>query len=188
MQQQRARTKIVATVGPACRDEKALQSLVEAGVDVFRLNMAHGDLADHEEVLGRIRRVSDALNQPVGVLVDLGGPKIRLGELPGGQIDCQHGAELTFVRGDEVTKAGELVTNYPGLIDELHVNDRVMLVDGTVRLDVFERGSGLGALPRFAAGLDPQPAGSESARREDWLAGYERCRPQTCGVGRRQWH
>jgi pyruvate kinase len=140
-QQQRARTKIVATVGPACREEKQLASLVEAGVDVFRLNMAHGDLADHEEVLDRIRRVSDALNQPVGVLVDLGGPKIRLGELPGGQIDCQHGSEFTFVRGEEVTEPGELVTNYPGLIDELHVNDRVMLVDGTVRLDVCERGA-----------------------------------------------
>ncbi|HEX3655798.1 MAG TPA: pyruvate kinase [Pirellulales bacterium] len=138
---QRARTKIVATVGPACRDEAQLAALIEAGVDVFRLNMAHGELAHHEEVLERIRRISDEINNPVGVLVDLAGPKIRLGELTGGQIDCQHGSELTFVRGDHVSDASELVTNYPGLIDELHVNDRVMLVDGTVRLDVCERGA-----------------------------------------------
>ncbi|HEX4149643.1 MAG TPA: pyruvate kinase, partial [Pirellulales bacterium] len=84
IQQQRARTKIVATVGPACREEQQLTALVQAGVDVFRLNMAHGDMAHHEEVLLRIRRVSETLNQPVGVLVDLGGPKIRLGAMPGG--------------------------------------------------------------------------------------------------------
>ena len=76
-QNQRARTKIVATVGPACREEAQLASLIEAGVDVFRLNMAHGELAQHEEVLDRIRRISDELNNPVGVLVDLAGPKIR---------------------------------------------------------------------------------------------------------------
>ena len=81
------RTKIVATVGPACRAEETLRGLIQAGVDVFRLNMAHGSIEEHEETLGRIRRVSDDLGRPVGVLVDLAGPKIRLGELPGGQVE-----------------------------------------------------------------------------------------------------
>jgi len=128
-------------VGPACRAEDQLAELIEAGVDVFRLNMAHGELAEHERVLNSIRKVSDRLGRPVGVLVDLAGPKIRLGELAGGQIECTQGAILKFVRGEATDKPGELVTNYAALIDELHVGDRVMLVDGTVRLDVVERGT-----------------------------------------------
>ncbi|MBS0209489.1 MAG: pyruvate kinase [Planctomycetes bacterium] len=137
----RARTKIVATVGPASRDEDKLLGLIQAGVDVFRLNMAHGDLNSHKEVLERIRRVSESIGDPVAVLVDLAGPKIRLGELPGGQVDCPKGATFRFVRGDSTNDPTKLVTNYPLLVDELQVGDRVFLVDGTVRLEVIDRGA-----------------------------------------------
>ena len=133
------RTKIVATIGPACRDEQALAGLVEAGVDVFRLNMAHGSIEEHQESLDRIRRVSDAAGRPVGVLVDLAGPKIRLGELPGGAVDCQAGAELRFVRGAESRGPDEFTTTYDRLVDELAVGDSVMLADGTISLVVEER-------------------------------------------------
>src|SRR5438309_2290596 len=77
----RARTKIVATVGPACRAEEKLSELVTAGVDVFRLNMAHSSKQEHEAVLASIRCVSETHNRPIGILIDLAGPKIRLGEL-----------------------------------------------------------------------------------------------------------
>ena len=95
------RTKIVATVGPASRGEPAIRGLVEAGVDVFRLNMAHGSIPEHQETLDRIRHVSDAIQRPVAVLADLAGPKIRLGELPGGALECVEGTHVTFVRGTE---------------------------------------------------------------------------------------
>ena len=85
------RTKIVATLGPASRSEEAIRGLVEAGVDVFRLNMAHGSIEEHAESLTRIRRVSEELARPVGALADLAGPKIRLGELPGGAVDLVEG-------------------------------------------------------------------------------------------------
>jgi pyruvate kinase len=75
----RAHTKIVATVGPASRSPEQLAALMTAGVDVFRLNMAHGEIAQHEEVLKTIRRLSDERKHPTAVLVDLAGPKIRLG-------------------------------------------------------------------------------------------------------------
>lgn len=130
-----ARTKIVATVGPASRGREMLVQLVQAGADVFRLNMAHGTRAEHDETLDAIRAVSDQLNLPIGVLADLAGPKIRLGELPGGALDCVADSRLTFVRGD-VAGAGELATTYPKLIDELQVGDRVMLADATVELVV----------------------------------------------------
>ncbi|MFM9058313.1 MAG: pyruvate kinase, partial [Planctomycetaceae bacterium] len=133
------RTKIVATVGPACRDEAVLAGLVEAGVDVFRLNMAHGSIPEHQETLDRVRRVADAAGRPVGVLVDLAGPKIRLGELPGGAVECVEGATVRFVRGTESPDPASFTVTYAPLLDELAVGDSVMLADGTVSLVVEER-------------------------------------------------
>lgn len=133
------RTKIVATIGPASRDEVAIRGLVEGGVDVFRLNMAHGSIAEHQETLGRIRAVADKVGRQIGVLVDLAGPKIRLGELPGGAVECVEGGEVTFVRGSESDRPDRFVTTYPPLVDELAVGDSVMLADGTISLVVAER-------------------------------------------------
>jgi pyruvate kinase len=132
------RTKIVATIGPATQAEEAIRSLVSAGVDVFRLNMAHGSIEQHQQVFDRVRKVSDAAGRPVGVLVDLAGPKIRLGELPGGQVTCVEGGEFSFIRGTAANADGFTVT-YAPLIDELAVGDSVMLADGTVSLVVEER-------------------------------------------------
>ena len=133
------RTKIVATLGPASRSEEAIRGLVQAGVDVFRLNMAHGSLPEHAETLERIRRISDELVRPVGVLVDLAGPKIRLGELPDGAVDCVERTRIRFVRGPGPATADTFTTTYAPLVDELRVGDPVMLADGTVSLVVEER-------------------------------------------------
>lgn len=132
----RARTKIVATVGPACRAPEMLRQLVTAGVDVFRLNMAHGSLDEHTAMLQEIRRISVELAHPLAVLADLAGPKIRLGELVGGQVECQAGAVVRFVRGDVAAAPDELVCSYERLLDELAPGDRIMLADGTVSLAV----------------------------------------------------
>ncbi len=134
--QNRARTKIIATVGPACRQPQQLAELVRAGVDVFRLNMAHGEIHEHAEVLASIRQVSRELGQPIGVLVDLAGPKIRLGELPGGQLDCRGGDTFYFIRGDQSPEPDQLVTTYAPLVDELHAGGTIMLADGAVSMMV----------------------------------------------------
>ena len=133
------RTKIVATIGPACREETGLRGLVDAGVDVFRLNMAHGSIEEHQETLNRVRRVAEAAGRPIGVLVDLAGPKIRLGEIPGGALECVEGAVFKFIRGTESHHPDEFTTTYERLIDELAVGDAVMLADGTISLVVEER-------------------------------------------------
>jgi pyruvate kinase len=112
---------------------------VEAGVDVFRLNMAHGSVPEHQESLDRIRRVSESLARPIGVLADLAGPKIRLGELPGGSVDVAEGDRIRFVRGTEAHGPGEFTASYEPLIDELGVGDSVMIADGTISLVVEER-------------------------------------------------
>jgi pyruvate kinase len=133
--QQRARTKIIATIGPACSSVEKLAELVRCGVDVFRLNMAHGSRAEHEQNLASIRTVSETIGQPIGVLVDLAGPKIRLGELHTNPLTCEMDQEVRFVK-DEAASPHELTSNYAPLIDELSPGDRVMLADGTVSLQV----------------------------------------------------
>ncbi|NQT38992.1 MAG: IMP dehydrogenase, partial [Planctomycetes bacterium] len=138
--QRPSQTKIVATIGPATDSEEQLAELIAAGVDVFRLNMAHGNRAEHERVLDAIRSAARGMDRIVGVLVDLAGPKIRLGELPEGKITCDDGAVFRFVRGDESREPGQLVTTYERLVDELTVGDRVVLADGSVTLTVTEAG------------------------------------------------
>lgn len=136
-----SKTKIVATVGPACDGPAQLEALIAAGVDVFRLNMAHGDRQRQSVRLAAIRQASRQVGQPVGVLVDLAGPKIRLGELPGGAATLDLGQSVTFVRGETVREPGQLTTTYEPLVDELAVGDRVLLADGTVSLVVQRRGA-----------------------------------------------
>ncbi len=134
---QTARTKIVATVGPACGEPEQLAKLLGSGVNVFRLNMAHGAPESQQAFVDQIRKISDELNAPVGILVDLAGPKFRLGELEGDQIACARGDEFFFVKGKSDAR-NELTSSYEPLIDELSVGDLVMLADGTVSMQVEE--------------------------------------------------
>lgn len=134
------RTKTIATVGPACATREALVELIEEGVDVFRLNMAHGSRSDHQTAVDNIRAASLQCGTPVGILVDLAGPKIRLGQLREDPLNCIPGKHLTFVRGDTAQAADELVCSHATLIDEIGVNDWIMLRDGLVRLQVVEKG------------------------------------------------
>ena len=139
----RARTKIVATVGPACREVEQLVALIKAGVDVFRVNTAHGDRQEHQQAVDAIRAASAHAKFPVGILVDLAGPKIRLGELVEDPTICNVGDRFTFVRGSQPRSKHEFVSNYDLLIDELNVGDLVMLADGTVGMQVVERQANL---------------------------------------------
>lgn len=134
-----SRTKIVATVGPACRAPDKLRELIKAGVDVFRINTAHGSRAEHQTTLEDVRQASDELCRPIGVLVDLAGPKIRLGKLLEDPYECKLGAEVRFVRGTLSSDPAEFTCTYPSLVDELSAGDRVMLADGTVSLEVVEQ-------------------------------------------------
>lgn len=134
-----SQTKIVATLGPASDSYDTICSLIRAGVDVFRLNTAHGSLDEHGERLRRIRQAEREIGWPVGVLVDLGGPKIRLGELVGGSLECTPGMKVRFVKNDKAERVSDLTSTYPSLVDELNVGDRVMLADGTVALRVIDK-------------------------------------------------
>jgi pyruvate kinase len=132
-----ARTKIVATIGPASSSPERIAELARAGVDVFRLNMAHGTPADGQMLVDRIRQVSREQSRPLAILVDLAGPKIRLGEVAGGSVFCKLGTEYSIVAG-EPQAANEFVVTYEPLLRELEAGDVVMLADGTVAMRVEE--------------------------------------------------
>ncbi len=136
---QLAHTKIVATVGPACSTREQLAKLISAGVDVFRLNMAHAEPDVQQTHVDTIRSLSDEFNEPIAILVDLAGPKIRLGDIAADRIFCDLGMEFFFIKGHVPKAPNELSSTYPPLIDELQIGDRVMLADGTVSMEVFAK-------------------------------------------------
>src|SRR5476649_87070 len=90
------RAKIVCTLGPATYSAEAIRALVDAGMDVARLNLSHGTHADHEQVYERVRSASDASGRAVGIMVDLQGPKIRLGRLASGPVTLAAGGDFTI--------------------------------------------------------------------------------------------
>jgi pyruvate kinase len=140
---QRARTKIVATVGPACNDPQMLLDMVNQGTDVFRLNMAHGNRLEHQQAVENIRQISQECGRPIAILVDLAGPKIRLGKLPQDLIECHRGEEFRFRADGESTAPYELTSNYPALVEELSEGDQVMLADGQVSMRVTRIAEGV---------------------------------------------
>lgn len=133
------KTKIIATVGPASNSLEGLRALALAGVDVFRLNFAHGTHPALSEVVTRIRQVSRELTRPIGILGDLAGPKIRLGELAGGALVCKTGELLEFAKEASPDNPRRLTSTYELLVEELDVGDRVLLADGAVTLRVTEK-------------------------------------------------
>jgi len=133
-----AKTRIVATVGPACEDAETLKQLILAGVDIFRLNFAHGNYDWLTVILKDIRQVSDDLGIPVGVLGDLSGPKIRLGQLPENGIMCREGSMFQFVK-DAAVDETRLTCTYDKLIDDVDPGDRILLADGTVSMLVVHK-------------------------------------------------
>jgi pyruvate kinase len=130
------RTKTVATVGPASKSMETLVQLVEAGVDVFRLNMAHGCRSDHMAAVEDIREAGRRCNYPVGILIDLAGPKIRLGQIPEESRTLESGTLVYFVDGDSASGNDELTCSYPNLASEVVAGDRIMIGDAMVRLQV----------------------------------------------------
>ncbi|MGH2718446.1 MAG: pyruvate kinase [Actinomycetota bacterium] len=134
------RTRIVCTLGPATAAADAIARLVDAGMDVARLNFSHGTREEHAAVYGRVREASDAAGRAVGILADLQGPKIRLGCLPGGFAVLEPGEEVLLVCGDggaddawEVAR--QVSTTYPHLASDVAPGGLLLIDDGLVKLE-----------------------------------------------------
>src|SRR6478609_1522029 len=109
------RAKIVCTLGPATSSAEALANLVEAGMDVARMNFSHGDHADHAAVYKRVREASDASGRAVGILADLQGPKIRLGRFADGPVEWANGEQVAITTDDVPGTHDRVSTTYKGL-------------------------------------------------------------------------
>jgi pyruvate kinase len=136
------RTKIVATVGPASRSPEVLREMIEAGVDVFRLNFSHGTHEEHSAVLADIRAVSREMGRHVAVLQDLCGPKMRLGPIPGDLVECPLGEAFTLVAEPSLGGVRELTCSYRDLPNDLKTGETVLFADGTVAMTVTEKSPG----------------------------------------------
>jgi pyruvate kinase len=132
------RAKIVCTLGPATSTEAGTRALVQAGMDVARLNLSHGSYADHEQVYRNVRKASDEAKRGVGVLVDLQGPKIRLGNFASGPVDLSRGDTFTITTEDCPGSALLVSTTYSGLAGDVQPGDRLLIDDGKVSLRCLE--------------------------------------------------
>ncbi|MGH3267643.1 MAG: pyruvate kinase [Trebonia sp.] len=128
--------KIVCTLGLATSAQERINALITAGLDVARLNLSHGSHADHLNAYQLVRAGSDAIGRSVGVLADLQGPKIRLGEFPGGAVLLTAGDEFTITTDDIPGDRHEASTTYLGLADDVRAGDRILIDDGNVQVDV----------------------------------------------------
>jgi pyruvate kinase len=139
------RTKIVCTIGPASREPDMLRQLILAGMNVARLNFSHGDQEFHGENVARIRQVSGELGQPVAILVDLQGPKLRVGDMGPEGVQIAAGEELILTNRPVVGHAAqedgqwaEVPLQYASLPGEVHPGDRILVDDGLLELQVLE--------------------------------------------------
>src|SRR4030095_7916972 len=127
--------KIVATLGPASDDLKTIQALFDAGADVFRLNFSHGEHEDHQRRLEIIREVERQGGRPIGVLLDLQGPKLRIGTFPGGPIQLTEGQAFRLDLDTEAPGSNSRVLlAHPEIFAVLEPGAELLLNDGRVRL------------------------------------------------------
>jgi len=132
------RTKIVATVGPASCDPAVLSEMVRAGADVFRINFSHGDEASRAQALADIRQVEQQAGEPLGIMADLCGPKIRVGKIDGDSCQLRRGSRIVIQREPLAGNSEAISTTLAELIDNVDVDQTLLLDQGAIRLCVRE--------------------------------------------------
>lgn len=131
------KTKIVATIGPSSNTPEVLEKLIEAGMNVARLNFSHGNYESHSEVIQTLRHLSRTMNRSIGILLDLQGPKIRVGKLVGGEPVFLRPNQEFSITSNLIPGTAEIVsTTYQNLPSDVEKNDIILLDDGLIRLQV----------------------------------------------------
>jgi pyruvate kinase len=138
IEEKRRKTKIVCTIGPASESPQILEALIRTGMNVARLNFSHGTHEEHLRKIQAIRQISERLKQPVAILQDLGGPKIRIGLIKEGGIELKRGKEFFLTNEMVVGDERRAFVTYPTLPKEVKPGDRILLADGTIELQVLE--------------------------------------------------
>lgn len=130
------KTKIVATLGPASNSVEVIRDLITAGVNVFRLNMSHGEHAEHQRVYGLVRQIADELKQSVAIFADLCGPKIRVGQFKQGKITLNVGETVVVTTREVEGEEALIPSQYAALANDVKVGDRILMDDGNLELQV----------------------------------------------------
>lgn len=128
------RTKIVATVGPACSTYDKLLDLVKAGVNCFRLNFSHGSYEDKTQIIEYIREINKTEPYNIAILGDLQGPKLRVGDLENGKVELKEGQEIIFTTEKIVGTSEKIYVSYPNLAKDVKVGERIFLDDGKMEV------------------------------------------------------
>lgn len=128
------RTKIVCTIGPASQSEPVVRGMLSAGMDVARINFSHGERNDHARNIRTLRRLAEERGQSLAVLADLQGPKLRVGDLPGGALELTEGTAAILSTASGAAAAGHIPLPHPELIPALQPGQRVLLDDGALEL------------------------------------------------------
>ena len=147
------RTKIIATLGPASSQPIVLARMIRAGMDVARLNFSHGSRADHSRAIRAVRLASQRVGKRVGLLLDLQGPRLRVGEFEGGVLRVVTGSEVWVTDRQRKSAPGVIPIIYSGLLRDVSPGDRILIDDGRVDLRVLGRGR-LGLRCRAVVGGD----------------------------------
>ena len=132
------RAKIVCTLGPATGSLEQITALVEAGMDVARLNFSHGKHADHEQSYRHVREATDTVGRAVAILADLQGPKIRLGTFADGPVNWETGSRVCITVEDVEGTAERVSTTYKDLANDARIGDRLLIDDGKLALTVVD--------------------------------------------------
>ncbi len=132
------KTKIVCTIGPATESAEVLENLINAGMNVMRLNFSHGDFAEHQNRITNLKKASEKTGKLVAILQDLGGPKIRIGEFEKGVITLKAGQTFTLTTDNVVGNEEKVFINYPLLPKEVKKGGFIMLHDGQKKLEVID--------------------------------------------------
>jgi pyruvate kinase len=138
MERRRRRCKILATLGPASNDEASIEKLWRAGADVFRINMSHANPEAMRETVAMIRAVEERVKWPIGILVDLQGPKLRVGAFAGGGVDLLVGQHFTFDSDPEPGDSSRVCLPHPEILSALAPGHQLLIDDGKLRLHVVE--------------------------------------------------
>ena len=151
------KTKIVATVGPASNSKEMLRRLIQDGVDVFRLNFSHGTHEQHAEVFQFIQELNEELGTNICVLQDLQGPKIRIGDLDGGEVFLEKGAQLIITTDEVLGNVNMVSTTYQGIINDVKIDDAILIDDGKIELRVDKvEGTKIYTTIKYGGSLKPR--------------------------------
>lgn len=132
------KTKIIATVGPACDTYDKLLQLVHSGVNVFRLNFSHGTHDKHEEVIQHIRKINEEYPFNIAILADLQGPKLRVGEIENGAMPLEPGDIISFTNEKKVGNKESVYISYPAFHDDVKAGEKILLDDGKIETVITE--------------------------------------------------